>query len=449
MLKQFSVLNNVLNVSSYDKVLKNIILNTENYFNGTLPIPNVFDIDNKRLNIFSYQQTVSLINDNEDNFLNFHLFNDSMSIDIETSFSGTIKNNSYFGSHNRYKIAIVFKKEVKNEIKNIFLEGYVNSDQKCFSHKMQIDIFDDKDKRFGIIKNNNIDSNISIILEQSQIGKTGRKSDTNMIVRGMNSGINTYYKSMIKTFRESIKNFLEQKDNTILTALLGRNFYGSFRQQDISQDRHFLSFVEHIDSIREHDQILNFLHSNFGRKYTDSLLDISKYQLNNYKYYNTENHDIVVDFRCVDFNSYIPQMVFLRDDLIFTLEKDKLSIEKNKGFNYNFKDKQPILKGFFSIGKKLYYEFEKHEQLHRYFDTKEEYDAYTNVLSKHMNKYDLSFIFISDILREENVDKLEIHALTDDMPFLSNIEKPLKKYYEIKELEKQKKSNSILSIKNK
>lgn len=444
MLKQFSVLNNVLNVSSYDKVLNNIILNTENYFNGTLPIPNNVNINNQILNLSSYNKTVSLINESKENIFYCHLSNDFMSINIESSFS----DESDYKYYNRYKIFIDFKKDVKNEIKRIFLEGIVDREQKCFSHKMQIDIFNDKNNHFGIIKNNNIDSNISILLEQSQVGKSRRKTDNNIIIRSMKNGANTYYKSMIKPYKEAVKKFLEEKNNDILTKLASRSF-NEFRQEDIKKDRHFPSFLDHLDSIRSNSQIVNFLNSNFGRKYTDSLLDISKYELHGYKYYNIDDHDIVVNFKAVSFTSYLPQMVFLKDDLYFTLEKEKLSIESIKGLNYNFKDRQPILSGFFSINQKLYYNFEKYEKMHRYFDTKEEYDAYTEVLSRHMTKYDLSFIFISDILKEENIDKLEIHALTDDMPFLSNIENPLKKYYEIKKIDNLSKNKTTLSIKNK
>lgn len=446
MLKQFSVLKNVLKTSSYDKVFQELILNSLSYIRNELDIPSQFKINNDLLNVRSYVTNEESKRDKRELIgknIYFNLENENIKIDIGVSFSSFNIND--FKAYGYYSINLNFKNSKKHEIKNLILSGRLN-EMFAFSTKLDIYISDDPNNKSGLINDWIVHNNIFISLEQSF--QNGRKKEGELFIRSDYNGMNSYSKYLIKPFKETIIKFLEEKNPDILTDFLNKMVRrGKIKTTSILNDRHYPSFEKTLNKIKSNSVFVNLLNSNFGVSFTNELFNPLNYGIYDDYYYSIKDHDVKVSFKykSISSNEYESTFKFSKDDLIFILKEDSFSINRKKYINYNYSLKNNILKEVnFYLVSSYYLKFEDYEHFSKYFKNHNDYYNYTEFLSSLMKKLDYNFIYISQLLGEGIVDKLEsfndVLLLTEDKSIdvksiLKKIKEPLKAYEELKDFD--------------
>lgn len=414
MLKEFKILDKVLNVKSYDKTIKFISDNLSFYQENINNLPDSLTIDNKIFLVSGYicNGTTNLNNEivvsDEQNLI---LLLKSQDIDINLRMR--LKNTSNFTD---ILLRVDFNTEVIHGIKSIICND--------LSYKSTLIINTHPLRKNGAILDKEFNNGVAITILRESLGYKNLR-DSEIYIKGIGKSMNSYSRDreLLKNLRNVATNFLESKDLSELNSFYTTSHFYRSISKDKKLNHNNKNVINFFKNIKENKKYFDFLSDLIGPAELNNIFNIENYVSTKYDYYYKKDHSTSIFFDNMFSNKPVKTFLnFTHRNLNFSLSEDKIYINTKSYINNVLIEQYPIIKSIDFSYQTPYYEINK--DYHEYFSSKNDYTNYSKLLGKVSKNTNIYITSITD-LKKSLIETLDLYNLSEDINYLDKIKAPI------------------------
>lgn len=433
MLKEFKILDKVLNVKSYDKTIKFISDNLSFYQESINNLPDSLTIDNKIFLVSGYicNGTTNLNNEivvsDEQNLMLL-----LKSQDININLRMRLKNTSNFTD---ILLRVDFNTEVIHGIKSIICND--------LSYKSTLIINTHALKKSGVILDKEFNNGVAITILRERLGYKNLR-DSEIYIKGIGKSMNSYSRDreLLKDLRNVATNFLESKDLTELNSFYTKSHFYRFISNDKKLNHNNKNVINFFKNIKNNKKYFDFLSDLIGPTELNDIFNIENYVSTKYDYYYKKDHSTSISFDNMFSNKPVKTFLnFTHRNLNFSLSEDKIYINTKSYINNVLIGQYPIIKSIDFSYQIPYYEIKK--DYHEYFSSKNDYNNYSKLLGKVSKDTNIYITSITD-LKKSLTETLDLYNLSEDINYLDKIKAPIDYFLSNTKIKKSV-SNDVVS----
>lgn len=437
MLKEFKILDKILNVKSYDKAINFINDNLSLYKQDINNLPDSLTIDNKIFLVSGYilNSKNDLNNEivvSDEQYLMLLLKSQNIDINLRIR----LKNTSDFTN---ILLRVDFNEEEIHGIQSIICND--------FSYKSTLKVNTYPLRKSGEILDKEFNNGVSITIVRESLGYKHLR-DSEIYIQSHGKSMNSYSRDrqLLKDLRSVATTFLESKDLSDINTFYAKSYFYRSISKDKKLDNKNKNVINFFNNIKNNKKYFDFLSDLIGTTELNNFFNIENYVSTKHEYYYNKDHSTSIYFENMFSNKPIKTFLnFTVNNLNFSLSEKEIYINSKPYINNVLIDEHHLVKSIDFSYEIPYYELTK--DYHKYFSSKDNYYNYSKLLRKISKDTNIYITSITN-LNKSLIETLDLYNLSDDINYLEKIKSPID-YFLSKTKIKKIVSDNVLNKKNK